>query len=86
MAVCLSSEFASVICLCVCFKVSTRSHSCVSGVPIDIPQKCNLAILSHKDTTEKVSFFRVYIILITRVDLDLAKKSSDVVFQKEPLV
>lgn len=83
---CLSNESASVTCLCVCFKVCTRSHSCVSRVPIDIHQKCNLSILSHKGETEKVSFFLVYIILITRVDLDLAKKSSDVVFQKEPLV
>lgn len=86
MAVCLSSEFACVACLCVCFKVSTRSHSCVSGVPVDIHQKCNLAIQPHKDGTEKGSFFLVYIILITRVDLDLAKKSSDGAFQKEPLV
>lgn len=83
---CLSSEFASVTYLCVCFKVCTRSHSCVSGVPIDIHQKCKLPILSHKKGTEKISFFLVYIILITRVDLDLAKKSSDGVFQKEPLV
>lgn len=43
-------------------------------------------LLSHKDSTQKVSFFLVYIILITRLDLDLAKKSSDVVFQKDPLV
>lgn len=65
---------------------SARSHSCVSGVPIDIHQKCNLAIRCHKAGTENVSFFLVYIILITWVDLDLAKKSTDVAFQKEPLV
>lgn len=35
---------------------------------------------------EKLSFFLVYIILITWVDLDLAKKSSDVLFWKEPLL
>lgn len=81
-----SNEFASVKCLYVCFKVCTRSQSSAFGVPIDIHQKCNLPILPHRGGTEKVSFFLVYRILITRVDLDLAKKSSDAVFQKEPLV
>lgn len=71
---------------CVCFKVPARSRRCVSGVSIDIHQKCNLAIQAHKDGTEKVSFFLVYKILITQLDLDLAKKSSDAAFQKEPLV
>lgn len=78
--------FDSVTCLCVCFKVCARSRSCESGVLIDIHQKCNRPILPHNDGTEKVSFFLVYRILITWVDLDLAKKSSDVVFQKERLV
>lgn len=65
-----------------------RSRRCVSGVSIDIHQKCNLAIQAHKDAAEKkVSFFLVYKILITSLDLDLAKKSSDAgVFKKEPLV
>lgn len=71
---------------CICFKVSTRSRCCVSGVSIDIHQKCNRAIQAHKAGTEKVSFFLVYKILITQLDLDLAKKSSNAAFQKEPLV
>lgn len=71
---------------CVCFQVSARSRRRVSGVSIDIHQKCNLAILPRKQGREKLSFFLVYKILIIQLDLDLAKKSSDVAFQKEPLV
>lgn len=83
---CLSSEFACVTCLCVCCSRSLRGLPVVSAAPTDIHQKRNLAILTHKDETEKVSFFLVYIILITSVDLDVAQKSSDAVFQMEPLL
>lgn len=84
---CLSSEFwfcNMFVCL---FSRSAQGLAAVNLVfLLTSVRNATEPILPHSDGTEKVSFFLVYGILITWVDLEVAKKSSDVVFQKERLV